>query len=161
MATTSLFFATNRKHKGKDRWHPTGYGKDFSKDGIQNLRFGELTLEVNNSEIQKFLNKKVNKRTGDGEGLSGYLAKLAKKATITAYEDFTSDAEEIIPFEKNSSTRMFRNLKTLMEKSADVVIYIHGYNVTWQEAVGSATALQYMLNRKREPDQEQGIGCSF
>lgn len=68
MATASLFFATNRKHKGKDRWPPTGYRKDFSKDGMQNLRLGELTLEVNDSELQKFLKKEVTNRRGDGEG---------------------------------------------------------------------------------------------
>jgi len=161
MATTSLFFATNRKHEGKDRWHPTGYGKNFSMDGMQNLRFGELTLEVTNSEIHKFLNKEDNSRQGDGEGLSGYLAKKAKKANITAYEDLTSKAKKLIPFEKNSSTRMFWNLKTLMEKSADVVIYIHGYNVSWQKAVGAAAALQYMLNRKRKPKQKKALVVLF
>ncbi len=155
MATTSLFFATNRKHKGKDRWQPTGYGKDFSSDGMQNLRFGNLTLEANESRVKKFMNE------GDGEELAGYLARKAKKAIIEAYEDKTSITKAEIPSEKNSSTKMFRKLKTEMEKSADVVVYIHGYNVSWEQAVGAAVALQYMLNRKREPNQKKVLVVLF
>ena len=33
-----------------------------------------------------------------------------------------------------------------MKASQDVLIFIHGYNVAWEEAVGSALALQEMLN---------------
>ena len=32
MTTLELYFATNRKHQGDDRWHPTGYGTTFSDD---------------------------------------------------------------------------------------------------------------------------------
>ena len=57
MSNTSLFFATNRGHQGSDRWKPKNYGKTFSKDGMQNLRFGELTLTVDDGEVKLYFSK--------------------------------------------------------------------------------------------------------
>jgi hypothetical protein len=44
MAERRLFYATNRNHLGKDRWHPDDYGKKFSDDGVESSfrsRLGE------------------------------------------------------------------------------------------------------------------------
>jgi len=46
MKEPSLYYATNRKHVGSDRWNPTAYGKNFSDDGAKNLRFGWLSLST-------------------------------------------------------------------------------------------------------------------
>jgi len=46
---------------------------------------------------------------------------------------------------------MFEELQKLRLKSQNAWIYIHGYNVSWHEAVGSAAALQEQLNHER-PD---------
>lgn len=157
-----LFFATNRNHKGRNRWKPTGYGKKFSGDGHFNLRFGELTFEADEAEVKKHLNHTdQNQRTGDGEALSGYFTKCAEDATIDAYKDNTARAKKSIPFHKNSSTRLFKALKGEMEKVQDVLIYIHGYNVSWDEAVGSALALQHMLNRNRSADDKKVMVVLF
>ena len=143
-----LFFATNRNHEGRNRWKPKGYGKKFSNDGHFNLRFGELTVDAKSTEVKKFLKSKDKEgRIGDGNGLSGYFTQCAEEAKINAFKDNTAKAEKAIAFDKNSSTRLFRALKTKMEESKDVLVYIHGYNVSWEEAVGSALALQSMLNR--------------
>ena len=96
MNKATLYFATNRRHEGNDRWHPVGYGKIFSRDGKQNLRFGELTVEVDYHKITDYLNRPPGDRTGDGEKLSGYLKDQARKASITAYEDGTVDATKAI-----------------------------------------------------------------
>lgn len=150
MKTTTLYFATNRKHEGSDRWNPKSYGKLFSSDGHENLRFGELELNYDDKKANTHIRHKFKDgRVGDGEKLGVYLAECAENAKIKAYEDLTSSAEAPIDFENNSSTRFFRNLKQHMTKGADVVIYIHGYNVEWEEAVGSAAALQMMLNSKK------------
>lgn len=156
MKTTKLYYATNRAHEGKNRWKPTGYGKKFSSDGHENLRFGELTVQVDATEVEKWTDKVVEPgRIGHGEKLTGYLKTPAKKAKITAYKDDTAKATKAIEFEKNSSVRMFRNLKLLMDKNTDVLIYIHGYNVNWDDAVASALALQFMLNsNKSEGDKD-------
>lgn len=152
MSKARLFFATNRKHEG-DQWKPDGYGKEFSASGYHNLRFGTVSLSVDEAKVDKFLNKTVYKRKGDGEGLADYFtelatkAKEAKKAGIIAFEDDSLKAEQTIAFEESASTRAFRELKAKMEKGGDVLIYVHGYNVSWASAVGSALSLQCMLNR--------------
>ena len=156
MATTKLYFATNRNHKGNSQWAPKKYGKKFSNDGHENVRFGELSLQYSSVEVKGFITK-VTKggRIGDGEGLSGYLSEQAEDAKIKAYEDLTSEADAPIDFEDNSSTKFFRDLKDHMSEGADVVVYMHGYAVSWYDAVGSALALQMMLNSKRrEGDKE-------
>ncbi len=148
-----LFYATNRKHKGRSRWNPEGYGTTFSNSGRENLRFGQLSFQVNRDEVNKHLYRDTgNGRIGDGEELSSYLSKEAENANIVAYKDHTDKAKAPIPPENNASSEMFYDLKKRMEEAEDVLVYIHGYNVEWSEAVGAATALQYMLNRER-PDK--------
>ena len=46
MTKLTLYYATNRKHEGKDRWHPESYGTKFSDDGMENLRFGAVSVEA-------------------------------------------------------------------------------------------------------------------
>ncbi len=43
---------------------------------------------------------------------------------------------------------MFRELREAMAQGRDVLVFVHGYNVSWKEAVGSAMALQEMLRRR-------------
>lgn len=52
---------------------------------------------------------------------------------------------------------MFADLKADMENNSDVLVYIHGFNVSWQEAVGAALALQLMLNHTEAADPAQGL----
>ncbi len=40
MKELSLYYATNRKLEGSDRWNSTSYGKNFRDDWAENLRFG-------------------------------------------------------------------------------------------------------------------------
>lgn len=155
MSTTKLYFATNRRHKGSDRWKPKRYGKNFSDDGRQNLRFGELTVNADDAKVNNFLAEKIHNRIGNGEDLADYLTRQAKRANISAYDDPTTRTSEKVPYEEHSSVAMFRDLKANMEKVADVVIYIHGFNVSWEKSVGSALALQYMLNKRTETDSNQ------
>jgi esterase/lipase superfamily enzyme len=156
MKNVKLFFATNRNHEGKYQWNPTSYGEKFSSDGHENLRFGELVINFDPSTVQKYLNENYeNGRIGNGEGLSDYFGKQSKKAKITAYRDLTAKAKKEIEADKNSSYRFFHNLKRVMMNSTDILIYIHGYNVNWNEAVGSALALQYMLNSQRKKEDRE------
>ncbi len=53
-----LFYATNRRHQGKDRWHPEGYGKDFSRDGMENLPFGQATVEADDYNGTRSLHRR-------------------------------------------------------------------------------------------------------
>lgn len=152
MSTARLYFATNRKHKGNDRWHPDSYGGGFSSNGHHNLRFGKLDLTVDDAEVKKSLDGTAHGRKGNGEELAKYLTRCVDGASIEAYKD---DVGKLVAHEEKASTRVFRDLKIEMEKVSDVLVFIHGFNVSWEEAVGSALALQYMLNRKSQAEKKE------
>ena len=88
MTELRLFYATNRNHLGDDRWRPKGYGKKFSDDGIENLRFGRLTVKVDEAKLTKHLETDCEPMgRGDGEGLIKYLSRCAESADIVAYRE--------------------------------------------------------------------------
>ena len=156
MTTLNLFYATNRRHTGDDRWSPTGYGTDFSSDGQENLRFGKVSFDADDIEIKKHLQrkKKGEKDGGDGEKLAGYLAKCVNKAsTIKAYAEKISNktADKHQAKARFGSNSLFEDLRKSMLKKSDVLVYIHGFNVSWSDAVAAAASLQLMLNRHNAP----------
>lgn len=160
MTTLSLYYATNRNHEGDNRWKPDGYGKKFSDDGMENLRFGCLSLGLDDAIIGQYTCKNMQKMgVGDGEALGVYLAKCAATAKIQAYEE-KLNPELKDTAQKNAklgSLAMFADLKAEMERCSDVLLYIHGFNVTWHEAVGYALAIQLMLNNSPVADPGQRV----
>ncbi len=160
MTTLSLYYATNRKHLGEDRWRPDAYGNKFSDDGMENLRFGRLSVEADQAVLNRHLNRDMKTcGKGDGERLSGYLAECAATAKIKAYEekinpDRSDQHQEKI---KLGSQAMFADLRADMENNSDVLVYIHGFNVSWRDAVGAALALQLMLQHSEAADPQQRL----
>jgi esterase/lipase superfamily enzyme len=160
MTKLQLFYATNRNHLGNDRWHPDGYGKKFSDDGVENLRFGRVTVEADESKMAKYLDAdRETMGQGDGEGLIKYLSRCAESADVIAYRESIkrSVAEDQQENVKLGSQAAFSELQAIMRKNTDVLIYIHGFNVSWSDAVGSALSLQEMLNHCPEGDTEQHV----
>ncbi|MCH7689688.1 MAG: alpha/beta hydrolase [candidate division Zixibacteria bacterium] len=155
MSTVKLYFATNRKHKGEFQWKPEGYGSGFSSSGHQNLRFGYVKLDYDEIKVNSYLNAEKHGARGDGEELSTYLTDQSERAQkndkkiITAFEDISLNEKRKLEFTERSSTVAFREIKVEMEQAKDVVVFIHGFNVSWHDAVGSALSLQFMLNRKK------------
>lgn len=155
----TLYYATNRRHVGRDRLHPTSYGTKFSDDGMENLRFGVVTVQAEDAEVARYLDKPMKDcGLGDGEELSGYLSKCAKSADISAYEEHLSDKihEDSQSDVKLGSQALFADVEAVMRNASDVLVYIHGFNVSWADAVGSALALQLMLRHVpgRDPTQD-------
>ena len=153
MADVELYFATNRNHLGRNRWQPNGYGPKFSSDGHDNLRFGKLTVTVNQGKVDKLLGRQEYEqplRIGNGEQLAEIFTTAAKRAKIQAFEDQTHTANDGIEEHENASACMFKELKAFMHEAHDIIIFIHGFNVDWYQAVGSALALEHMLNRPLE-----------
>lgn len=152
MTTVNLFYATNRRHIGDNRWAPTGYSTDFSSDGQENLRFGQISFDANDTKIKQHLQrkKKGEKDGGDGEKLAEYLAKCVNKSsTIKAYTEKINN-KITDKHQKNArfgSLALFEDLRKSMLNKSDVLVYIHGFNVSWENAVASACSLQLMLNR--------------
>ena len=144
MTRRTIWYATNRRHEGR-RWEPSSYGPDFSSDGLENLRFGAVSVSANEAEIKKHFARKTG-TDGDGNGtaLSDYFSELAGSAKIRAYrESLDPSKPEGAQSEKAyGSRRAFAELQEAMLCGVDTVVFIHGYNVSWNEAVGSALALQ-------------------
>jgi esterase/lipase superfamily enzyme len=160
VAEMSLFYATNREHEGKDPWRPTGYGRKFSSDGMENLRFGRVRLAYDEAEVARCLDKDLGKMgRGDGERLGRYLARQAAQAEIRAYRESINRklADRAQPNARLGSLGMFADLQALMMRKTDVLVYIHGFNVSWRDAVGSAAALELVLNRSPAADAEQSV----
>ena len=160
MTEHKLYYATNRNHIGDDRWHPRSYGNKFSDDGMENLRFGVVKLSADDREVERHLRADVRgSGTGDGEALSTYFKACAENAAIQAYpESIKNDiAEAAQPDAKLGSKAMFADLQADMERSSDVLIYIHGFNVSWSDAVGAALALQVMLQQSPLRDPAQNL----
>lgn len=159
MKTLRLYYATNRNFLGNDRWKPTGYGTQFSSHGMENLRFGKLELDVDERIITKSLAVETGFGRGSGNKLAGALTPLIKNggARIAAFpESIDKDKpDHMQPPVKFGSQAMFDELKEAMMKSSDVLIYIHGFNVSWTDAVASALALQESVNQSDagKPDQ--------
>ncbi|MBA6341686.1 alpha/beta hydrolase [Colwellia sp. MB02u-10] len=148
MLTLTLHYATNRNHLGQ-RWTPDSYGQDFSADRPNNLRFGRVTVEVGANKVTDYLSDKVHNRSGDGESLSGYIEKkLRKKSLIAA---FVEPKNLTTPL---ASTVAFNEIKKQMDLKRDLVVFIHGFNVDWFEAVASAMALELMLNRISQDNEK-------
>lgn len=149
MIALTLYYVTNRNHIGQ-RWAPDSYGQNFSADRADNLRFGKITLDVNANEVARLLTRKVNGRNGDGEALSSYICKkLQKSSSITAFKEQTTNINT-----PPASVIAFNELKCQMETKRDIVVYIHGFNVDWLEAVSSAMALELMLNRNSSSNSD-------
>ena len=160
MAKFKLYYATNRNHVGNDRWHPDSYGTKFSDDGMENLRFGVVTVTADDNEVAKWLNSDMKDcGVGDGESLGSYLSGCAKIAHIDAYEETIKPhiADVAQKNVKLGSQAMFTDVMSDMEASSDVLIYIHGFNVSWFDAVGSALALQIMLQNTQTRDTLQNV----
>ena len=154
----NLFYATNRRHEGPDRDHPTGYGTKFSDDGMENLRFGRVKVTAEQAKVDAFLNTHLpGCGIGDGENLGSYLATCA--GSIAPYAEVLQRGvhEDSQPQAALGSKAMFADLKAAMEQASDVLIYIHGFNVSWKAAVGSALALQLMLRRAPTADPKQSV----
>lgn len=149
---TTVFFATNRGHEGAERFKPLRYGSRFSSDGMENLRFGRVTFDADDARVLKLMAKHRDfTGPGDGEALQDYFAKCARDSqVIEAYPESIPDkvvSDQAQPDVKLGSLAMFADLQADMQQGRDVLVLIHGFNVSWEEAVGTAAAFEAMLNR--------------
>jgi esterase/lipase superfamily enzyme len=147
-----IYFATNRAHEGEERFRPTRYGKRFSGDGMENLRFGRVDFEVDKARVDALLAQhREHTGAGDGEALQGYFADCIRDTQrIEAYQESIPDAavnEAAQKAVKLGSAAMFADLQADMQQGRDLLILIHGFNVSWEEAVATAAAFEAVLNR--------------
>ncbi|MFK7831221.1 MAG: alpha/beta hydrolase [Congregibacter sp.] len=108
-----VYFATNRRPSPKET--PTNFKADFNPDGISALRFGLARVQ-------------------------------GKRVTVhTAPEKLVPDSEgRELKLERSQlgSHKMFHDLRKLMrQKGRDTVVFVHGYNVSFKEALKAASDL--------------------
>ncbi len=148
----NIYYATNRAHEGDDRFQPARYGSRFSADGMENLRFGRVGFRADDDRVHELLaQERPNTGPGDGEALQDYFAGcIAKTQRIEAYAESIPDPTLNEAAQRKvqlGSKAMFAELQADMRAGRDVLVLIHGYNVSWEEAVGTAAALEAVLNR--------------
>ena len=114
---TTIYFGTNRRPNRKKA--PDDFGSGFSDDGLANLRFGKATVI--------------------GDQLDNYDLDVAP-------ERLRIDRERKIkggPGSVLGSENIFRRVRQKMvDKTSDTVVFIHGYNVSFREALTSAARLK-------------------
>lgn len=110
----TIYFATNRNPYNKAK--PTNFGKGFHKDALANLRFGKA--EVTGKKIKITVAEEVLKKDADRKQKDGKGSKLGSQAVFT---DVRS---------------------SMAKNSRDTIIFIHGYNVSFKEAIEAAAGIQ-------------------
>lgn len=122
--TIKVYFGTNRKPNHKT--DPTDFGRDFSHDGLANLRFGMAEVV--------------------GDNLDSYELYVApERLEIDKARKIKGDAGSIL-----GSENIFRRVRQKMiDYSRDTVVFIHGYNVSFGEALTSAATLKRNLSKER------------
>lgn len=150
MPETTLYFVTNRRHQGRDRWQPSGYGAEFSRDGAENLRFGRVTLPYDAARVAKHIAEDTGFGTGHGGDLAAYLARQKRHATIEPFrEALRKDVADTRQPDKHfGSSRLLADLRDAMRSSCDVLVFVHGFNVSWWDALASAASLELMLGSR-------------
>ncbi|OGG98947.1 MAG: hypothetical protein A2600_06100 [Candidatus Lambdaproteobacteria bacterium RIFOXYD1_FULL_56_27] len=170
----SLYYATNR--------NPTDCGGDpvalnqvkafgtepyLPRHGY--ITFGKLTVKLEESAVQNCLQQSINDMgQGDGEALAALVKQ--ERIQVTPYVDPLGKTEKTLDPKEFGSHHFALDLEQEMKqtelggKGCDLLVYIHGFNVSWEEAVGGALALQLMYNHKRpvaqrgqNPDSDQKI----
>jgi esterase/lipase superfamily enzyme len=110
-----VYFVTNRKPNRKEK--PTNFGKDFSDDGVASLRYGYA--EVSGSKFNRYK-----------------IAVADEKLVLD------KKRQRVKPTSKLGSAGIMDQVrKEMADNQRDTLIYIHGYNVTFKEALTAGAQL--------------------
>jgi esterase/lipase superfamily enzyme len=128
-----VYFATNRNPNRKKA--PDDFGSGFSKDGHSNLRFGMADVS--------------------GKGLGDISIKVGslelKYDMYVAQEKMKADPDlkiEDAPGSVLGSNNIFKRVREKMiQHSRDTIVFIHGYNVSFKEALASAARLKLNFSK--------------
>lgn len=126
-----VYFATNR-NKVSDR--KGYYGKVVNPNGSDELRFGRVELDVPSKDLKKkgrTLRARIQRALDDEEG-----------SVVTYDEHLQPGANHAL-----GSLAMFEELKPHMDEGNDVLVYVHGYSVSFVDAIASGITLKYKFAR--------------
>lgn len=110
---TTIYFATN--HRPNRKRDPDDFGKDFSDDGLANLRFGKASVT--------------------GSTYSQIEIEIEP-------ENLSADPRR----QRLGSEALFRQVQQeMLEQAKDTLIYNHGFNVSFKNALASVAQLKAVL----------------
>ena len=113
-----IYFGTNRKPNRKSA--PDDFGRDFSEHGLANLRFGMVEV------------------TGEKLNNIGDLYLAPERLTVDRDRKVKGGAGSVL-----GSQNVFKRVREKMvQHTRDTVIFVHGYNVSFKEAMTSAARLK-------------------
>lgn len=114
---TKVYFGTNRKPNRKKA--PNDFGSGFSEDGLANLRFG--MAEVSGDKLDKY---------------DLYIA--PERLTVDYERKIKGGAGSVL-----GSKNVFNRVRDkMLQHQRDTVVFVHGYNVSFREALTSAARLK-------------------
>lgn len=117
-----IYFATNRNPD--DQNNPTNFGNNFSGNGLTDLRFG--WADVNDEDLDQYT-------------LTVADEKLDVGSANAAVNDFSG--------QQLGSKTVFEEIrKKMKETKQDCVIFIHGFNYTFQEAIQRTAQIKQFYN---------------
>lgn len=122
----TVYFATNRNPVDADDGY---FGTKPNDVARSELRFGEVRLSLANRFFRR-----------NGRKLREKVAREVKRggATVKTYgEQLRADPP------RYGSVRLFERLKGRMDTGVDTLVYIHGYSVSFADAIGSAMTLTH------------------
>jgi esterase/lipase superfamily enzyme len=140
MAT--VWFATNRNEIHREDGSIAGFGKEPHRKGAQELRFGSASLDLDEDRAKSVASVDADEIASDyfqvyPEAVDRHPHKLGSRAMRTALTD------------------------RLVHRGVDLLVYIHGYNASFGESIGSAAQLEVQINRVYEtlkPDLPKHCG---
>jgi esterase/lipase superfamily enzyme len=121
---TKVYFATNRE-PNRNR-APDDFGNNFSRDGLANLRFGMAEVS--------------------GEYLDQCELYLAPERLVYDSERRIKRAADSVLGSKNVFRRVHNKM---IHHVRDTLIFVHGYNVSFREALASAAQLKRNFSRSK------------
>lgn len=141
-----LHFVTNRRPKKRGR-KITGFGGDFGDGGAEDIRFGKLTVEVTASTLKALDVAETEDDTTDAtadvfeSAVRGGSIQLFRESILKSARTEFDDGAKVV----YGSTALFEALRKVMARGQDVLIYVHGYNTTFEAAAKSALVIQERL----------------
>ena len=111
----TVYFATNRNPRPVKT--PRNFGKHFSPEGLSDLRFGKAEVKGNQVRVVT------------------HPEKLVKRADT----NFTDVQHSVF-----GSQKLFDEMRKVMHShERDTIVFLHGYNVSFKEAMKSAAKLAH------------------
>lgn len=127
-------FATNRDPQGDPI---ESFGIHFNPVHPLELRFGELRLDTGDTPLPRA-----------GTSLAGLLSKQIEEGAHEL-EVYAENLDAVPPL--LGSRRLFDELQQSMGTGRDALVYIHGFDVSFADALGNALALQQKLAERKTP----------